>query len=200
VGEIPISRMYPTLRTIHLLCGAFALPMLLMYGVSAVQMAHTKWFSLTPVISESAVRLSREYIDGRLLARELMTQGAVRGEINSVEETSSGFTMRIVVPGTVHEVHYDRAAAEVRVKTSVAGFMGMWNRLHHAAGLWHEYGPLKMWAVFVGIVSLATVGLAATGLWMWWLRRQERTWGMVLLGANVAFALTVLTLIRLSGW
>ena len=200
MGEIPISAMYPTLRTIHLLCGTFALPMLLMYGVSAVLMAHTKWFSLTPVISESAVRLSREYSDGRLLARELMTQGAVRGEINSVEETSSGLTMRIAAPGTVHEVYYDRAAAEVRVKTSVAGFMGMLNRLHHAAGLWHEYGPLKMWAVFVGIVSLATVGLAATGLWMWWLRRQERTWGMVLLGANVAFALTVLTLIRLSGW
>ena len=56
--------MYPTLRTIHLLCGAFALPMLLMYGVSAVQMAHTKWFSLTPVISESTVQLSRDYSDG----------------------------------------------------------------------------------------------------------------------------------------
>ncbi len=82
--------MYHTLRTIHLLCGAFALPMLLIYGASAVQMAHTKWFSLTPVISESTVQLSSDYSDSRLLARELMTQGNVRGEINSVEETLSG--------------------------------------------------------------------------------------------------------------
>src|SRR3954453_19614075 len=95
LGEVPISRMYHTLRTIHLLCGAFALPMLLIYGASAVQMAHTKWFSLTPVISESTVQLSSDYSDSRLLARELMTQGNVRGEINSVEETLSGFTMRI---------------------------------------------------------------------------------------------------------
>jgi hypothetical protein len=191
--------MYPALRTIHLLCGVFALPMLLMYALSAVQMAHTKRFSLKPVTSESKVRLPRDYMDGRMLARELMARGAVRGEISSITVTPMGFDVRIVVPGTVHDVRYDRANSVAAVKTSVAGFMGMLNRLHHAAGLWHEYGPLKIWAVFVGVVSVATVGLSVTGLWMWWLRRQERTWGLVLVGMNVAFAVTVLTFIRSSG-
>ena len=191
--------MYPTLRTIHLLCGALALPMLLMYAISAVQMAHSKWFRLKPSVTESKVQLSKEYTDGRLLARDVMAIRDIRGEINSVQPTPGGFSVRVVVPGTVHEIQYDRATGSAAVRTNVAGFMGMLNRLHHAAGLWHEYGPLKIWAVLVGIVSLATVGLAATGLWMWWLRRQERTWGVILLGANVAFALVVLTLIRSSG-
>lgn len=191
--------MYPTLRTIHLLCGVFALPMLLMYGVSAVQMAHTKWFSMKPVVTEAKVQIPGNYSDGRMLAQELMDRRAIRGEINSVTATPAGFDIRVVVPGTVHEVRYDRAAAEATVKTSVAGFMGMLNRLHHAAGLWHEYGVLKIWAVFVGVVSLATVGLSLTGLWMWWLRRQERAWGLVLLGVNVVFAAVVLALIRSSG-
>jgi hypothetical protein len=34
---------------------------------------------------------------------------------------------------------------------------------------------------------------------MWWLRRQERTWGLVLLGANLAFSITVLLLMRSAG-
>ena len=79
MGEIPISAMYPTLRTIHLLCGTFALPMLLMYGVSAVQMAHTQVVLIDTYNLGCGHALSREYSDGRLLARELMTQGAVRG-------------------------------------------------------------------------------------------------------------------------
>jgi hypothetical protein len=191
--------MYPTLRTIHLLCGALALPMLLMYAVSAVQMAHSKWFRLKPSVTDAKVQLSKEYTDGRLLARDVMAIRDIRGEINSVQPTPGGFSVRVVVPGTVHEIQYDRATGSAAVRTNVAGFMGMLNRLHHAAGLWHDYGPLKIWAVLVGVVSLATVGLAATGLWMWWLRRQERTWGVILLGANVAFALVVLTLIRSSG-
>lgn len=31
---------------------------------------------------------------------------------------------------------------------------------------------------------------------MWWLGRQERAWGLVLLAANLAFSLTILVLLR----
>jgi hypothetical protein len=85
------------------------------------------------------------------------------------------------------------------VRTQVGGFMGMLNRLHHAAGLWHEYAPLKVWAVLVGLVSLATLGMAVTGLWMWWLRKQERRWVLILLGANLIFSIVVLALLRSNG-
>jgi uncharacterized iron-regulated membrane protein len=77
--------------------------------------------------------------------------------------------------------------------------MSMLNRLHHAAGMWHEYMPLKVWALVVGIVSFATVGLAATGLWMWWLRREERKLGLILLTANLTFSLILLAMLRAHG-
>ena len=76
----------------------------------------------------------------------------------------------------------------------------MLNRLHHAAGLWHSYGPLRLWAVLVALVSAATVVFAVTGIWMWWRRREERVLGAVLLAANVVFSATVLILIRIAGW
>ena len=191
--------MYRTLRTLHLLCGALALPYLLMYGVSAVQMAHSRWFSMKPAVTEREIPLDVAYDDGRRMAQDAMAKAELRGEIQEVKSSPAGFSARIVVPGTVHEIQYDRHKNSAHVKTSVAGFMGMLNRLHHAAGLWHEYVPLKLWAVLVALVSAALLGLGATGLWMWWLRRQERKLGILLLAANLLFTMVVFGIIRSTG-
>ncbi len=191
--------MYKTIRTLHLIFGLSSLPFLLVYGLSAVQMAHPKWFHTKPAIHDVNIPMAPGYTDGRSVARELMINGNLRGEIASVQETAPGFTIRIVLPGTVHEIQYDRKTGTAYVRTSVAGFMGRLNRLHHAAGLWHEYLPLKCWAMFVGLVSLATVGLGLTGIVMWWMRRQDRMIGIILLGANLAFSVTILFLLRRAG-
>jgi len=187
--------MYTTLRNIHLLCGCFAVPALLMYGVSAVQMAHTSWFVMKPAVTESLVTLSPGAIDGRRVANQLM----LGSEITTIQTTPKGFDIRMAVPGTVHEIHYDRATGDTRIRTSVAGVMGMLNRLHHAAGLWHDYAPMKLWALLVFLVSIATVGLGVTGIWMWWVRRQERTWGLILLAANLLFSVAILLRVRSMG-
>ena len=190
--------MYPILRNIHLFCGALALPGLLMYAVSAVQMAHSRWFTMKPAIAETALSLQPGLTDGRLIAREVMAAHQMRGQIAAIQTQPSGVSARIVVPGTVHELSYTRATGAVRVRTSVAGVMGMLNRLHHAGGLWPDYVPLRLWGVFVAIVSVATVGLGASGIWMWWLRRQERKWGLILLTANLVFSIGILLMIRLT--
>lgn len=190
---------YPSLRTIHLLCGLFSLPALVMYGVSAVQMAHSKWFDLKPAVEQTTGQIAPNQMDGRAVARQVMDARRLRGEINSIQTTPAGFTIRTSVPGTVHDVRYDRATGAVAVKTSRAPVMGMLNRLHHAAGFWHDYGPLRLWAALVAVVSAATLGLGITGLWMWWMRRQDRAAGIVLLGANLLFALIVLWRLRSAG-
>jgi hypothetical protein len=58
---------------------------------------------------------------------------------------------------------------------------------------------MKIWGAAVAIVSLAILGLGATGLWMWWMRRQERAAGLILLGANLLFSVVVLSLMRAGG-
>jgi hypothetical protein len=173
--------------------------MLLMYAVSAVQMSHPAWFAMKPATSERTISMRAGYTDGRALARELMNRTPVRGEIDSVRATPAGFNLRIAVPGTVNDVTYDRSTGAAHVRSSVSGFMGMLNRLHHAAGLWHTYRPLWLWAAVSGLISLATLVLVFTGVWMWWRRREERFWGTVLLVSNLAFSIAVLTMLRRSG-
>ena len=100
---------YRWLRSIHLISGALALPLLVMYGVSAVQMAHGKWFDLKPVaVIKHSLHLPAGNDDGRKMAREAMTRADVHGEIETVSTTPGGFNVRVTVPGTVHVIEYDR--------------------------------------------------------------------------------------------
>jgi len=183
----------------HLLLGVGSAAFLLLYGLSAVQMAHNSWFRMKPGVREQQAALTPLILDARQLARTLMDRDLVRGDIQQTAATSSGLTLRVVRPGTVSDVAYDAATGIAVVKTSTAGFIGMLNRLHHSAGLYHSYALLNVWGWAVAGVSGLLIALGVTGLWMWWLRRQERTVGLILLAANAGFSITVLILIRSAG-
>jgi hypothetical protein len=196
---VPLT-MYNIVRNIHLLLASFSLPFLIMYGVSAVQMSHSTWFQMKPVVQERQLSLTMDQTDARAIAREIMERNSlIQGEVSNIQPNDSGIVLRIVVPGTVHEVRYERASGAARVKTSVAGVMGMLNRLHHWAGFWLEPVSMKVWAVAVAVVSAALVLLGASGIYMWFTRRPERRIGLLLLAINVVFAITLMALLRMSG-
>lgn len=184
----------------HLLLASLSLPFLLMYGVSAVQMAHGAWFTLKPVVREADFGLPPGLPDARAVAREATARvPQVRGEVTNIKLGAREISLRLVVPGTVHEVRYQRASGQVHLKTSVAGVMGMLNRLHHAAGLWHEPLALRLWGWAVALVSAALLVVGGTGLAMWFVRRSERRLGAVLLALNLVVVLVLLGIMRHAG-
>jgi hypothetical protein len=192
--------MYQKIRTIHRLLASIGLPFLLVYGISAVQMAHGTWFNLKPAIRESRLSLAPGLTDARVIARDVGSQAAgVRGELTNVQKNAAGVTLRLVLPGTVHEVQYQEASGEVKLKTSVSGVMGMLNRLHHAAGFWHEPLTMKLWALAVAVVSTALLLLGTTGVYMWFARRSERILGAALLAVNLVVVIVLLGLMRSGG-
>jgi hypothetical protein len=191
---------YQAIRNIHLMLASFSLPFLLMYGVSAVQMSHGTWFQMKPAVVERQVALTAGLTDARLVARELMDrEPSVRGEVTSIQTTPGRVSLRLVMPGTVHDLRYDPASGVTQLKTSVAGVMGMLNRLHHAAGLWHDPAALNLWGAAVGVVSGALVLLGASGIYMWFTRRPERRIGLVLLTLNAVITIVLLTVMRAAG-
>jgi hypothetical protein len=192
--------MYQTIRTLHLLFASLALPFLVMYGVSAVQMSHGSWFDMKPAVTERTLMLAPGQADARAIAREAMEHvPEARGELQNVQATPAGVNLRIVIPGTVHELRYDRATGDTRLKTSVGGVMVMLNRLHHLAGFGRDLTSMNLWGAAVVAVSIALLLVGATGIWMWFLRRTERTTGLALLAINLAFAVTMIVLIRRGG-
>ena len=191
--------IYRTLRSIHLLLGVGSAAFFLMYGVSAVQMAHNSWFRGKPVIREQRVTLASHVTDARRVAQALMDRDLVRGDLQQTAIVAGGLTLRVVRPGTVSDVSYDAANGVAIIKTSTAKFFGMLNRLHHAAGFYHEFRLLNVWGWAVALISGLLIALGITGLWMWWLRREERAVGLVLLAVNLCFSISVLALIRAAG-
>jgi hypothetical protein len=192
--------MYRFVRNTHLLLASFSLPFLIMYGVSAIQMSHSTWFNTRPEVRERDLMLDKGGTDARMIARDVMERAAdIKGELSNVQAGADAVSLRIIVPGTVHDVRYDPSSGVAHIRTSVAGVMGMLNRLHHWAGFWHEPMPMKAWAVAVAIVSTALLLLGISGLYMWFTRRPERRLGAALLAINVIVAVTLITLLRFQG-
>ena len=182
--------MYRLLRDTHLLTGLFCGLFVLVYGLSAIQMAHNKWFSLKPEVTAQSYSIPAS-LGARAAARALMDRG-LRGDLRDV----AGTNFRIVRPGTVIAVRYDPATGTAELKISRAGFWGILNRLHHARGLWHEYAPMNVWGGFVAVISLAMFLLGATGVYLWFRLYNERSIGIGILVVSLAWSLTAAWLIR----
>jgi hypothetical protein len=188
--------MYKWIRNTHLLIGLFAFLFLLMYGVSAVQMAHNRWFNNKPAVTESEIALTAGGTDARAVARELMDRHGLKGELAQVRKSGDGLSFRIVRPGAVYEIAYSPETGNAKVKTNVANIMGMLNRIHHIGGLWHDFTLTNIWAVFVGLVSLALILLSLTGIYLWFKIHSERVVGVILLTLSLGYSLTLIVLIR----
>ncbi len=190
--------MHRTLRNIHLCAGLFCAAYLLMYAASAVQMAHSSLFNNKPRTTESRVRVVPGLGGARAVARELMANHGVAGELNQVEKRDAGMYFRVVRPGTVYEALYHADSGEVEMKEHVAGFMGMLNRIHHVGGLWHEYWLMNVFGVYTGLVSLGLLVLSGTGIYLWFKLHRERRVGAVLLIATLGVTLPLIVAMRLA--
>lgn len=188
--------MYRLLRDTHLACGLFVVLFVLMYGISSVQMAHNEWFNLKPEVTESRYTLAPNAAGARAVARELMERHGLAGELVQIKDTPSGFAFRIVRPGMVHEAAYTAASGETAVKSNKANFAGLMNRIHHIGGLWHEDSLVNAWAFALALVAGVLIVLGITGIYMWFKIHTERMIGTVLLGASLAFSITVIVLMR----
>ncbi|HYL77635.1 MAG TPA: hypothetical protein VEU96_25700 [Bryobacteraceae bacterium] len=186
--------MYRLLRNIHLTLALLALPFLLIYAFSSVQMIHG--FRQKPQVVETRVTASSGAGDARRLARELMDRFGLRGELQQIFTTPAGSKLHIVRPGTVYEVEYTSATGETVIRTSSTGFPGLLSQLHRAAGFWHQYWLINLWSGLVAWTSIAIILLGISGVWMWFLRGSERVAGIVLLALNLGSSLTLLFLIR----
>ncbi len=188
--------MYRLLRNTHLFLGVFAFLFLMMYGVSALQMAHNTWSSMKPTVSEMRVTLPADVPDDpRAIARELRPLG-VRGDIGEIGATPAGYKIEVARPGAYYQIDYARATHDAKVRINTTGLMAVLNRIHHLRGAWHDYAPLNVWGAMIGLVSAGLILLGVTGIYLWFTIHSERAIGIVLLAINLGICVTLLGLVR----
>ncbi len=189
---------YRLLRSTHLVLGVFSAAFLAMYGVSAVQMAHNRVLRVTARTTSAEVHLDPGIADTRAAARMLMERSEVRGDLTQIETRGGHLRFRLTRPGITDDVDYDPVAGAAAVRESRAGMLGMLNRLHHAAGVDHEYGPINMWGLFVGTVSAALFLIGLTGVYLWFKLHAERRVGLILLTVCLAYTLPLIVSLRMA--
>src|SRR4051794_15149834 len=181
--------MYRLIRNTHLILGMMGVLFILVYAISAVQMAHS--IHLTPRTTEEDVAMPPG-----LAARPLVQALGYAGEIGNTQMTPKGFRVTVNRPGTAYAITYDRTTGQTHVRGDTRSFMGMLNRLHHQNGLHHEDGKLNAWGWALALVSLVLLALGGTGVYMWFKLHTERAIGSVLLGLNLIVSLGLLLALR----
>lgn len=188
--------IYKLLRNVHLILGLLALPMILTYAVSSVQMAHR--IRIDQKVTEEDVALTPG-LTPRDAALQLMDRRGYSGDFGDVLTTPAAVAFGINGVGTRYRVTYDFTTGRAHVKTTGIGIWGELNRLHHLHGLNHQSTAMNAWAWALAAVSVILLTIGATGLYMWFKLHKERAIGVVLLSANLVISILLLTLLRSPG-
>ena len=190
-------KLYPVLRDVHLTAGLFSMLFILMYGWSSVQFAHPAWTETKPVSVEWQTQLPPG-LAPRDVAQALRKDLKLEGDLAQIRQKDGLIQFRMVKPGVVQEVRYDSSTGAAKMKTNRWGFAGMMNRLHTAAGLWHEDGWVNVYGWLVGIVSFGLLLLGGTGLYLWFVRKKERKLGIVMLAISLVWGLGTIVAMRVA--
>ncbi len=185
--------MYGKLRNTHLILGLLSIPFLLIYGISAVQMAHKLDVGRQLAAAEFSVPPG---LQPRPVAKLVMDKQNYNGEFGGLENTPGGFRFTITSAGAQYQVFYISKLGRVRVRSTSVGVLGVLNRLHHFHGLKNETWPRNAWGVVLACVSVILLFLGISGIYLWFNLHTERSRGLWLLTANLCVAGTLIAALR----
>jgi len=186
--------MYKLLRNTHLILGLLLFWVVLMYGASAVQMAHR--VRIEPVITEREITAAPG-LDPRALANDLMAREGMGGEMGNATSLSDGFRFPMTRAGGNSVIAYNRTTGQVHIRETRTGVLGVLNRLHHFHGLHNQTGARNAWGWMVFFASLGLLVLGGTGVYMWFKLHKERLIGGIFLSLNLVVSVALLVALRM---
>jgi len=186
--------MYRLIRNTHLILGLSASLILLVYAVSAVQMAHG--FAINPHISSEDLTLASG-LGARSAAQQLMDGRGYRGDLDNITSAEQQIRFSITRPGTAYAVTYYPDSGRTHIERRELPFMGLLNRLHHLNGFEHSSAIMNAWGWILAWISITLILLGATGVYMWFRIYNERRIGSILLGLNLCVSTVLLILVRI---
>jgi len=191
---------YGWIRDLHLYLGLFLGPAILIFAVSTLWLNHPGPRAPASAPDDNAstppvtVDLSGEV--GTLdQARDILRQLRVTGEIDYLHHDANAGRLRIPVlkPGQRTEVEVDLRASTAVVTRREQGLAAALVYLHkmpgpHNANIRGNWVFMVWWSALADTVVYGILALTASGLYLWWRLRPERTVGWLMLGAGVLSA------------
>jgi hypothetical protein len=197
-------RLQRWVRYLHLCAGLFVSPFVAVFAVSAILYNHPGRASPAPTTSRQVPIRAPSGLTGLELARDLMRQTNVRGEVVYLNVQGGGSRLSFPVDRPTHKywVRADLTAGTATVEERRATWAERLTFLHkypgpHLLGLRGNWVFTRVWAVLSDASVYLLLLASVTGIYLWLLVRSQRRAGLLCLAAGcVSFVAVLLALTR----
>lgn len=191
-----MTSLRPWTRDLHLYVGLFLSPFLLIFAVSTWVLNHPPATKPVPKLSAPESRTLTLVDDAKVgslaQARGIVDQLQLTGEIDMVRHDTKAGRLVIPVsrPGQLTTVEVDLKSGTATLRRQAEGMAAALVYLHkrpgpHLIQFRGNWIFMAIWAWLADAVVYATLFVTATGLYLWWAFRAERTTGWVMLLAGL---------------
>lgn len=198
-----MRRFYLVTRDLHLYCGLFLSPFLLVFSVSVFYLVHGFAQRATPDVSDGSRTVSNLAVPadiGRMQGRArvdalrpVLEQLGVRGEIDFVRQVAGEH--RLIVPvrlpdrDTLVSLDYEQRTATVTSRRQSLGDASVF--LHkmpgpHNADVRGNSQIMRAWRVLADATAYLLLFITVSGIYLWTALRAERRIGLALMLAGAA--------------
>lgn len=187
------------MRDLHLLCGLFIFPFLIVFAASAILLNHPGAPPPAPAATEEVLRPvpapagldSKDLTERVRAARAVLDQLGLTGEIGPVGVNARERRVNIPVtrPGWEALVSVDLAADTATVRQKRTGAAEAVHWLHklpgpHLVAIRGNWLVLRVWRVLTDAAVYLLLLVTLTGVYLWLLRKAERRAGLAWLGGG----------------
>jgi hypothetical protein len=187
---------YRWIRDLHLYCGLFVSPFILLFAASVFFLNHAKVATDRATSVETVQNLSiPEDIESArgpaaiIGAKQILQQVRGTGEIGFTRfvAKSRHFVFPVSKPGLELTVDVDldaRSASVSRRETTVWEAMGYLHKMPgpHNVAIRGNWIATRAWRWFADVSIYLTLFISLSGIYLWWVLKAERRIGLALLG------------------
>jgi hypothetical protein len=190
--------MYRWTRDLHLYCGLFISPFLLLFAASVFFLNHAKvtpsaW---TSVETRGNIQMPadvdrRQGRDAAAAGQAILRQLGLEGEIGFTRyvRQTRRFVFPVSRPGLEANVDVDTATGTATISTRRTSVWESFAYLHkmpgpHNVAIRGNWAPTNTWRVAADATIYLTLFLTLSGLYLWWALRAERRVGAAMLSAG----------------
>lgn len=202
---IPSRRIDRWLRWLHLYAGLFLSPFMVVFALSAIYLNHPGMSAkpAEPTRREATIQMP-EGLKGLDLAKDVMRQTGVQGEVEFFPPDSAGPRISVPVVTPSHKITINANLSEKKATISErpTTFAERVNYLHkfpgpHLVGFRGNWVFTRMWGIFADGTVYLILFVTLTGIYIWFLVRSERVRGLAFFAAGcICFAAVLFALIR----
>jgi hypothetical protein len=191
-------RLYLILRDLHLYCGLFISPFVVLFALSVFVLVHPRGVTAPPsssrLVRNLALPSNLESLSGRArvhAVRPVLEQAGIGGEIGFIRYIPKEHRLEIpvTVPGRETTLDLNLSARTATITERKTGLLDALVQLHkapgpHLADIRMNWIPMAVWRWFADATVYLLVFLTASGIYLWAVLRAERRVGFVLLTAG----------------